>query len=126
MHVNPVGERSDAPPPPDLVTAVRDVYIVSSAAAQLGGYRFEVPEPQWRALAERTERARTVLLRENVPENDAVAALGRLLDICEYIIELYIAGRACPSAVWREAGRLGRDASGHIDPGVNAKSGPVA
>ncbi|MFP3558930.1 hypothetical protein SB861_51070 [Paraburkholderia sp. SIMBA_049] len=125
MHVNPVGERTDAPPVPDLVTEFRDLYILSSAAAQLGGYGLEVPELRWRALAERTERARTVLLREPVPETDTVAALRRLLDLCEYIIELYIAGRQCPSAVWREAGKLGRDAYGYIDPRVNAKRGPV-
>jgi hypothetical protein len=109
---------------PDLVTEFRDLYILSSAAAQLGGYGL-VPELRWRALAERTERAGTVLLREPVPETDTVAAFRRLLDICEYIIELYIAGRQCPSAVWREAVKLGRDAYGYIDPGVNAKRVPV-
>jgi|GEM_PF-2788107 len=125
MHVKPVGVQTDAPPVPDPVTEFRDLYILSSAAAQLGGYGLEVPEPQWRALAERTERARTVLLRNDVPETDAMAALRRHLDICEYVIELYIAGRQCPSAVWREAGKLGRNAYGYIDPGFDAKRGSV-
>jgi hypothetical protein len=124
MHVHPGGERTYVLPAPDIVGAFRDLYILSSAAAQLGGYRLEVSEQQWRALAERTEKARTVLHREPVGDTDAVAALGRLLDICEYLIKLHIAGRERPSAFWREAGKLGREAYGYIDPGVNGKRGP--
>jgi hypothetical protein len=122
--VRPGGERTYVPPAPEIVGAFRELYILSSAAAQLGGYGFEVSELQWRAAAERTEKARTALHREPVRDTDAVAALRRLLAICEYIIELYIAGRKCPPAVWREAGKLGRDAYAYIDPGVNGKRGP--
>ena len=70
-------------------------------------------------------RVLAVRVHVDVPETDAMAALRRLLDICEYVIELYIAGRQCPSAVWREAGKLGRDTYGYIDPRVNAKRGSV-
>jgi hypothetical protein len=123
-HVYAGGERTYVPQLPGIEGALRDLYIVSSAAAQLGGYGLEVSELQWRALAERTEMARTVLHREANRDADAIEALRRLLVICEYIIELYIAGRECPSAVWREAGKLGHEAYGYIDPGVDRKGGP--
>ncbi|MFL9964711.1 hypothetical protein PQR02_27335 [Paraburkholderia sediminicola] len=122
-HVHAGGERTHVPQVPGIVGALRDLYIDSSAAAQLGGYGLEVSELQWRALAERTETARLVLHREPIGDADTEAALHRLLVICDYIIELYIAGRECPSAVWREAGKLGREAYGYIDRGVNPKRG---
>jgi hypothetical protein len=123
-HVHPGGERRYVPLAPEIVVAFRDLYILSSAAAQLGGFGLEVSELQWRALAERTEEARTVLHCEPLRDTDALAALRRLLVICEWIIELYIAGRECPPAVWREAGKLGRDAYGYVDTGINGKRGP--
>ncbi|MFP3553161.1 hypothetical protein SB861_20925 [Paraburkholderia sp. SIMBA_049] len=122
-HVYAGGERTYVPQVPGIEGALRDLYIVSSAAAQLGGYGLEVSELQWRALAERTDTARTVLHREANRDADTIAALRRLLVICEYIVELYIAGRECPLAVWREAGKLGREAYGYIDRGVNPKRG---
>jgi hypothetical protein len=97
---------------------LRDLYIVSSAAAQFGGFGLEVSELQWATLAERTEAARAVLDRESIRDADTAAALRRLLQSCEYIVGLHTAGRECPPAIWREAGRLGRDVYGRIDPGL--------
>ncbi|MFP3643421.1 hypothetical protein [Paraburkholderia sp. SIMBA_054] len=102
-------------PSPEVATAFRQLYIVSSAAAQLGGYALEVPEQQWRALVECTERAKTILQHEPVDETDLGAALWRLLHTCEYVVELYVAGRVCPPAAWREAGTLGREADSYLD-----------
>jgi hypothetical protein len=122
-HVYAGGERIYVPQVPGIEGALRDLYIVSSAAAQLGAYGLEVSELQWRALAERTDMARTVLHREANRDADTIEALRRLLVICEYIIELYMAGRECTLAVWREAGKLGREAYGYIDRGGNPKRG---
>lgn len=81
-HVYPDGERRNVPPAPEIVVAFRNLYILSSAAAQLGGIGLEVSEIQWRALAGRTEEARTVLHCEPVGDTDALAALRRLLVMC--------------------------------------------
>jgi hypothetical protein len=98
---------------------LRDLYIVSSAAAQLGGFGLEISQLQWGALAERIEAARTVLDREFIQDADTAAALRRLLQICEYIIGLHTAGRRCPPAIWREAARLGREAYGWMHRDVD-------
>jgi hypothetical protein len=118
------GEPTHALQAPETIKVLRDLYIVSSAAAQLGGYGLEVSPLQWSALAERTEAARSVLNRESVPDPDTAGALRRLVEICEYIVGFYIARRECPSAVWREAGRLGREAYGSMEPEVNPERGP--
>ncbi|WOD19095.1 hypothetical protein [Paraburkholderia kirstenboschensis] len=123
-QVHTGGEPINVLKAPETVKVLRDLYIVSSAAAQRGGYGLEVSPLQWNALAERTEAARTVLDREFVRDADTAGALRHLLEICAYIIEFYIAPRECPSAVWREAGRLGREAYGWIDPDVNPEHGP--
>lgn len=109
---------TDVLTPSETVTMLRDLYIVSSAAAQFGGFGLEVSELQWATLAERTEAARAVLDRESIRDADTAAALRRLLQSCEYIVGLHTAGRECPPAIWREAGRLGRDVYGRIDPGL--------
>ncbi|ASW04435.1 hypothetical protein CJU94_40550 (plasmid) [Paraburkholderia aromaticivorans] len=117
------GDRSDPVLPPEIRSAFRDLYILSSCAAQLGGYGEEVPEPQWRALIDRTAKARTFFDRQVSFDRDALAAFRRFLLICEYVIELHLEGRACPPAVWREAGRLGREAYVYLDAGATGSTG---
>ncbi|WP_206997857.1 hypothetical protein [Trinickia mobilis] len=115
-HGQPVcGEICDAPPP-EVVTALSDLYILSNAAAQRGAYGLEVRDTQWRALARGTQDAKRVLDRQlSACETQAIGLLRRLTSMCEGILECYTASRECPSAIWREVGRLGRDAYECID-----------
>jgi hypothetical protein len=102
--------------PPDVIHALNALYIISSAGAQLGGYGLAVSDTQRSALARATFEAKTVLDRMPVAsETDAVAALRRLVNVCEGIVEHYSTCQRCPSAVWREAGRLGREVYEYID-----------
>lgn len=114
------GDRSNPALLPEIRSAFRDLYILSSRAAQLGGYGEEVSEPQWRALIGRTGTARTVFDRVVSFDRDASAACRRLLLICEYMIDLHLEPRACPPALWREAGRLGREVYVYFDAGPKA------
>jgi hypothetical protein len=114
VHVN-FNDSHDTPAP-EVITALNDLYIISSAGAQLGGYGLDVSDAQRRALARATSEAKTVLdCVKSACETDAVAALRRLVKMCEGIIDLYSTCQACPSAVWREVGRLGREAYEYID-----------
>lgn len=97
--------------PPEIIAALKDLYIVSSAAAQRGGYGLEVRDAQWRALARGTEEANAVLHRWIATrETDAIAALRQLAKMCEDVVGLYAMCQKCPPAVWREVSRLGREA----------------
>jgi hypothetical protein len=103
-------------PPLDVINALNALYIISSAGAQLGGYGLAVSDTQRSALARATLEAKTVLDRMPVAsETDAVAALRRLVKVCEGIVDHYSTCQRCPSDVWREAGRLGREAYEYID-----------
>jgi hypothetical protein len=103
-------------PSPEVIAALKDLYIISSAAAQLGGYGFEVSDTQKKALARKTLEAKGVLDRQKIArETAAAAALRQLVKMCEGIVDLYSTCQACPSAVWREVGRLGREAYEYID-----------
>jgi hypothetical protein len=113
---------------PDIAQVLADLYILSSAAAQLGGYGLEVPNSQWRALGQQTQAARAVIGPGEGPvAGDADTAFRRLVTICEGIIELYASGRRCPPAIWREVGRVGRDAYAYVYPsaGVACRGEPL-
>jgi hypothetical protein len=96
--------------PPEVVTALGELYILSNAAAQRGTHGLEVRDSQWRALARGAQDARSALDRQ-LPacETHAVALLRRLLSTCENILDRHATSEGCPSAIWREVGRLGRD-----------------
>jgi len=96
---------------PELITAIKNLYIVSSAAAQLGGHGLEVREAQWRALAQKTEMARVVLDQQaTTRDTDGIAAFHCLAKMCEDVVVLYAMRRPFPTTLWREVGRLGREA----------------
>ena len=102
--------------PQEVIAALTDLYIISSAAAQLGGYGVEVSDLQRRALARETLQAKAVLDQLKMAyETEAVEALRRLVKMCEGIIDLYSSCQGCPSAIWREVGRLGREAYEYVD-----------
>ena len=101
---------------PELITAIKNLYIVSSAAAQLGGHGLEVREAQWRALAQKTEMARVVLDQQaTTHDTDGIAAFHCLAKMCEDVVVLYAMRRPFPATLWREVGRLGREAYECID-----------
>jgi hypothetical protein len=115
---NTSGHFEDSPNIPllDVIHALNALYIISSAGAQLGGYGLAVSDTQRSALAKVTLQAKTVLDRMPIAsETHAVAALRRLVTVCEGIVDHYSTYQRCPSAVWREAGRIGREAYEYID-----------
>ncbi|WOD19085.1 LysR substrate-binding domain-containing protein [Paraburkholderia kirstenboschensis] len=44
--------------PPEVITALKDLYIVSSALAQRGAYAQNILEAQWRTMAQRAQEAK--------------------------------------------------------------------
>jgi hypothetical protein len=103
-------------PPPEVVTALSDLYILSNAAAQRGTFGLEVRDAQWRALARGTQHAKLVLDRQRIVcETHAIGLLRRLTSMCEGILDRHATSQECPSVIWREVGRLGRDAYECID-----------
>ncbi|MBV8627521.1 MAG: hypothetical protein JO371_06570 [Paraburkholderia sp.] len=123
----PVCGESCNTPPPEVVTALNDLYILSNAAAQRGTYGLEVRDAQWRALARGTQDARLVLDRQ-LPacETHAIGLLRRLASICDGILDRHATSQECPSAIWREVARLGRDAYECIDLIVHCERGSDA
>ncbi|CAB3807254.1 hypothetical protein [Paraburkholderia fynbosensis] len=112
---------------PEHARLLADLYILSSAAAQLGGYGLEVPNSQWRALVQQTQAARTAVgTNEGTGANDGRAALGQLITMCEEIIKLYTTGERCAPAIWREVERLGRDAYAYVSAGVTCRREPLS
>lgn len=93
----------------DIARVVADLYILSSAAAQLGGYGLDVPCSQWQVLIQQTQAARAVLgPGESTAGSDAhTAGLCRLATMFEDIVGLYTTRRRCPPAIWREWGGWG-------------------
>ena len=95
----------------EVVMALKDLYIVSSAAAQRGAHALEVLDSQWRALARETREARAILDQQIASvDMSAVVLLQQLSGICEDLLDRRAMHHETPSAVWREVGRLGRDA----------------
>jgi len=102
--------------PPEVVTALNALYILSSAAAQRGAYGLEVRDAQWRALSRGTQDAKAILdLHLAHCETYVIELLRQLTTMCEGILDRHATSQECPSAIWREVGRLGREAYECID-----------
>lgn len=98
-------------PPSEVITALNNLYIVSSALAQRGTYAQEIRDSQWQTMAQRAQEAKTALDQYgDRPETHAVVLLRQMTKACEGLIDLHAARREIPFAVWREVGRLGCDA----------------
>jgi len=111
MHAQLDHREGSAVPPPEVITALKNLYIVSSAASQRGAYALEVRDAQWRALVRRTEEAKAVLGQQIATrDTHTIALLRQLAEMCGDLLSRHAARQDCPSAVWREVGRLGRDA----------------
>jgi hypothetical protein len=109
-HAQPVCE-AYVEAPSEVITALKNLYIVSSALAQRGTYAQEIRDSQWRTLAQRVAEAKTALdEHQQRPETHAVALLREMTRACEDLIELHATRQGTPFAVWREVGRLGHDA----------------
>lgn len=111
-------------PPPAVIAALKDLYIVSSASAQRGAYALEVRDAHWRALARGIEEAKAVVLDPQIAtrETHATALLRQLASMCEDLLDCHAMGQECPSAAWREIGRLGRDAYECFNLNVTGKT----
>jgi hypothetical protein len=116
MHAQLDHREDSAVPLPEVITALKNLYLVSSAAAQRGAYALEVRDAQWRALALRIEEARGVLDQQIATrDTHTIALLRQLAGMCEDLLNRQAARQDCSSAVWREVGRLGRDAYEYIN-----------
>lgn len=90
--------------------AFKELYLVSGAAAQLGAYGLQVQEVQWQALARASNNASAVLGARPDSESETTAAFRRLAVLCDDLLDRRALGHACPSAIWRDLARAGRDA----------------
>lgn len=95
--------------------AFKALYLVSGAAAQLGAYGLRIEDSQWHALAQAARDANNALLAHDHIESETIAAFRRLSALCEHLLEHRARGHACPSAVWRDLARAGRDAYEQLD-----------
>src|SRR5258706_8827933 len=108
-----------AVPPPDVMTALGKLYIISSAAAQRGAYAQVVRDSQWRTLAQRTQEAAKALSQhDDEPETHAIVLLRQLAALCQGLVDRHVIGQEIPFVIWREVARLGRDAFECITQGA--------
>lgn len=91
-------------------TAFNELYLVSGAAAQLGAYGLPLQDAQWQALARAARNASAALSAHDEGESEALAAVRRLASLCDDLLDRRALGHVCPSAVWRDLARAGRDA----------------
>lgn len=89
--------------------AFRELYLVSGAAAQLGAHGMQVQEAQWQALARAARQASAVLDARDESESETMAAFRRLARLCDDLLDRRAMGHACPSTLWRDLARAGRD-----------------
>ncbi|MFM0150123.1 hypothetical protein [Paraburkholderia sp. RL18-085-BIA-A] len=98
-------------PPPEVISALKNLYIVSSALAQRGTYAQEIRDSQWRTMVQRAQEAKTALDQHGEgPETHAIVLLRQMTAACQGLVDRHAARREIPFAVWREVGRLGHDA----------------
>lgn len=90
--------------------AVKALYLVSGAAAQLGASGLQIQEAQWQALAQAARNANAVLAVQEVGMPEAIEAFRRLSALCDHLLERRATGHACSSTIWRDLARAGRDA----------------
>lgn len=110
-HAQP--DRSDGcvVPPPEVITALKNLYIVSSALAQRGAYAHEIRDSQWRTMIQRAHEAKMALDQHGErPETHAIVLLRHMTKVCQGLVDRHAAREEIPFAVWREVGRLGHDA----------------
>jgi hypothetical protein len=90
-------------------TAFKELYLVSGAAAQLGAHGIQVQEAQWQALARAARQASAVLGARDDGESEAMSAFRRLARMCDDLLDRRAMGHACPSSLWHDVARAGRD-----------------
>lgn len=96
---------------PAVIAALNELYIVSSAAAQRGAYGLDVRDAQWKALCRATRQAKVVIGQLlSGSETRASVLLRELTETCEKLLDRHASNQGCPTAVWREVARLGREA----------------
>jgi hypothetical protein len=111
MHAQPDCSDGCVVPPPEVITALKDLYIVSSALAQRGAYAQEIRDAQWRTMAQRAQEAKTALDQHGErTETHAIGVLRQMTKVCQSLVDRHAARQEIPVTVWREVGRLGRDA----------------
>lgn len=105
----------------DARAALKELYLVSGAAAQLGASGLQVQDMQWQAI-ERAVRNASAVLRvrdgsgaSNGSESEAMKSLQRLSMLCDELLGRRAMGHVCPSTIWRDLARAGRDAYEQID-----------
>jgi hypothetical protein len=98
-------------PPPEVIVALENLYIVSSALAQRGTYAQEIRDSQWRAMIQRAQEANTALDRHGeAPETHALVLLRQMTNVCQGLVDRHAARQKIPFVIWREVSRLGHDA----------------
>ncbi|MDG0024220.1 hypothetical protein [Trinickia sp. Y13] len=95
--------------------ALRELFLVSGAAAQLGAHGQRVQDAQWQALARAMTHASAVLGARDRRESEPMASFRRLAGLCDELLGRRALGHVCPSALWRDLARAGREAYEQID-----------
>lgn len=90
--------------------AVKALYLVSGAAAQLGVSGLQIQEAQWQALAQAAGHTNTVLAAHETEMQEAIEAFRRLSVLCDHLLERRATGLACSSTTWRALALAGREA----------------
>lgn len=97
--------------PPEVITALKNLYIVSSALAQRGTHAREIRDSQWQAMFQRAYEAKTALDQHGQrAETDAIVLLRQMTQACQGLVDRHAARQDISFAEWREVGRLGHDA----------------
>jgi hypothetical protein len=110
-HAQPDCREGCVVPPPEVITALKNLYIVSSALAQRGTYAQEIRDSQWRTMVQRAQEAKTALDRHGKgPGTRAIVLLQQMTRACQGLVDRHAARQEIPFTVWREVGRLGHDA----------------
>jgi hypothetical protein len=110
-HAQPDCSEHCVLPPPEVITALKNLYIVSSALAQRGAYAQEIRDAQWRTMDQRVQEAKTALDQHGErPETHTIVLLRQMAKVCQGLVDRHAARQEIPFVVWREMGRLGRDA----------------
>jgi hypothetical protein len=110
-HAHPDCSDDCVVPPPEVITALKNLYIVSSALAQRGAYSQDIRDSQWRTMAQRAKEAKTALDEHGEgPEARAIVLLRQMTKACLGLIDRHAAHQEIPFTAWREVGRLGHDA----------------
>jgi len=95
--------------------ALRALFLISGAAAQLGAHGQPVQDAQWHALERAMSDASIVLGARARRESEPMASFRRLAVLCDELLGRRALGHVCPAALWRDLARAGRDAYEQID-----------